>query len=134
MFLSYKKLIFTSFSCDMSQILKTLLTKIRKYYISGTLYKYFKQELKTFEIKIYLKNLMTPSKSQKCFFFLCFSRDVMIIFQKKKNVYFVFKHLFDVRVSLTPETVVTIHVFISCLLYTSPSPRDKRQSRMPSSA
>ena len=25
-------------------------------------------------------------------------------------------------------------VFIACLLYTSPSPRDKRQSRMPSSA
>ena len=24
--------------------------------------------------------------------------------------------------------------FLSCLLYTSPSPRDKRQSRMPSSA
>ena len=30
---------------------------------------------------------------------------------------------------------VTRHVLIShCLLYTSPSPRDKRQSRMPSSA
>ena len=27
-----------------------------------------------------------------------------------------------------------IKVFKSCLLYTSPSPRDKRQSRMPSSA
>ena len=26
------------------------------------------------------------------------------------------------------------HIAISCLLYTSPSPRDKRQSRMPSSA
>ena len=25
-------------------------------------------------------------------------------------------------------------VFAACLLYTSPSPRDKRQSRMPSSA
>ena len=25
-------------------------------------------------------------------------------------------------------------MFVSCLLYTSPSPRDKRQSRMPSSA
>ena len=25
-------------------------------------------------------------------------------------------------------------IYISCLLYTSPSPRDKRQSRMPSSA
>ena len=28
----------------------------------------------------------------------------------------------------------TIVLFIACLLYTSPSPRDKRQSRMPSSA
>ena len=27
-----------------------------------------------------------------------------------------------------------IHVDLTCLLYTSPSPRDKRQSRMPSSA
>ena len=25
-------------------------------------------------------------------------------------------------------------IYVSCLLYTSPSPRDKRQSRMPSSA
>ena len=25
-------------------------------------------------------------------------------------------------------------VYVTCLLYTSPSPRDKRQSRMPSSA
>ena len=28
----------------------------------------------------------------------------------------------------------SIHIFDGCLLYTSPSPRDKRQSRMPSSA
>ena len=27
-----------------------------------------------------------------------------------------------------------VAVFVGCLLYTSPSPRDKRQSRMPSSA
>ena len=27
-----------------------------------------------------------------------------------------------------------VYLFIYCLLYTSPSPRDKRQSRMPSSA
>ena len=31
-------------------------------------------------------------------------------------------------------TVGTIGVANTCLLYTSPSPRDKRQSRMPSSA
>ena len=36
-----------------------------------------------------------------------------------------------------PNTVDGMHVItadLSCLLYTSPSPRDKRQSRMPSSA
>ena len=37
-----------------------------------------------------------------------------------------------------PEYIVNIKrrldEFITCLLYTSPSPRDKRQSRMPSSA
>ena len=32
------------------------------------------------------------------------------------------------------ERVYTRDIFYSCLLYTSPSPRDKRQSRMPSSA
>ena len=30
--------------------------------------------------------------------------------------------------------VVVVALFVVCLLYTSPSPRDKRQSRMPSSA
>ena len=30
--------------------------------------------------------------------------------------------------------IVTAHCANTCLLYTSPSPRDKRQSRMPSSA
>ena len=29
---------------------------------------------------------------------------------------------------------MTVANFVNCLLYTSPSPRDKRQSRMPSSA
>ena len=29
---------------------------------------------------------------------------------------------------------ITTNTILSCLLYTSPSPRDKRQSRMPSSA
>ena len=29
---------------------------------------------------------------------------------------------------------VTLELYVDCLLYTSPSPRDKRQSRMPSSA
>ena len=33
-----------------------------------------------------------------------------------------------------PFTDATIGAYTFCLLYTSPSPRDKRQSRMPSSA
>ena len=33
-----------------------------------------------------------------------------------------------------PGAFVMLVIFRGCLLYTSPSPRDKRQSRMPSSA
>ena len=42
-----------------------------------------------------------------------------------------------VRSSISPSAstwLVTIVFVWGCLLYTSPSPRDKRQSRMPSSA
>ena len=34
----------------------------------------------------------------------------------------------------TADILTNLKVFLACLLYTSPSPRDKRQSRMPSSA
>ena len=34
----------------------------------------------------------------------------------------------------TPLIAEFAHLEVACLLYTSPSPRDKRQSRMPSSA
>ena len=38
------------------------------------------------------------------------------------------------RVSIRRESSLSVAKSCSCLLYTSPSPRDKRQSRMPSSA
>ena len=40
----------------------------------------------------------------------------------------------DIPVEADVETDTEIDTHIPCLLYTSPSPRDKRQSRMPSSA
>ena len=41
----------------------------------------------------------------------------------------------DVEMSLLSRVTHSTHCpFKGCLLYTSPSPRDKRQSRMPSSA
>ena len=40
----------------------------------------------------------------------------------------------DIGQWLTDLDVSYRYDFVSCLLYTSPSPRDKRQSRMPSSA
>ena len=45
----------------------------------------------------------------------------------------------ELFVQAGPEVVAQLReqglrVFLDCLLYTSPSPRDKRQSRMPSSA
>ena len=36
--------------------------------------------------------------------------------------------------SLDPATVTAVNDFRICLLYTSPSPRDAHESRMPSSA
>ena len=37
-------------------------------------------------------------------------------------------------VSRTADSLNPLHVFLACLLYTSPSPRDVEESRMPSSA
>ena len=41
-----------------------------------------------------------------------------------------FRHVLDVEHEAGPEA----DYIISCLLYTSPSPRDRQKSRMPSSA
>ena len=38
------------------------------------------------------------------------------------------------RFKIPPSWINSIRLYLICLLYTSPSPRDKRQSRMPSSA
>ena len=40
----------------------------------------------------------------------------------------------NTEIAHASEYQMTINAAITCLLYTSPSPRDKRQSRMPSSA
>ena len=40
----------------------------------------------------------------------------------------------DIHGQDSPEVLNLIYEQLPCLLYTSPSPRDKRQSRMPSSA
>ena len=61
-----------------------------------------------------------------------------VSFEKNSSVYILYSHfkldtfsqLFKIIFVLTALTVSVL----SCLLYTSPSPRDKRQSRMPSSA
>ena len=47
---------------------------------------------------------------------------------------FVIKTRTDDTRKLVPQKVLLKPVAGTCLLYTSPSPRDKRQSRMPSSA
>ena len=45
-----------------------------------------------------------------------------------------FLHLFDPSNTTFVKHFIARNVDMACLLYTSPSPRDKRQSRMPSSA
>ena len=51
---------------------------------------------------------------------------------KNSNIYKFFDK-FEDRLGVV-EKGVEFNLKYSCLLYTSPSPRDKRQSRMPSSA
>ena len=53
--------------------------------------------------------------------------------KKLPSMYHQFKELAGIDITVEPmEIGPTMHYV--CLLYTSPSPRDKRQSRMPSSA
>ena len=58
------------------------------------------------------------------------SKEVIVIHQAEEGVA---KHIFS-----DPETIKNIeaggHIYSTCLLYTSPSPRDRQKSRMPSSA
>ena len=70
-----------------SQILKTLLTEIRKLYINDTLYKYFKRELKTFERKKIFEKFDDVIKISKNVL-LGISRDVMLISKKKIFLFF----------------------------------------------
>ena len=40
----------------------------------------------------------------------------------------------DIKLEAAEDLPLRVHHFMTCLLYTSPSPRDQRGSRMPSSA
>ena len=53
------------------------------------------------------------------------------IFGKRDSI-----HIIDLTqtLELTNTALEKVHQTISCLLYTSPSPRDRTRSRMPSSA
>ena len=57
---------------------------------------------------------------------------------KRRLAYQIAKHREGIYVQLSHQGdgqhIFKIEKAMSCLLYTSPSPRDKRQSRMPSSA
>ena len=52
----------------------------------------------------------------------------------ERSEFFRFRHSDGCGSANRRDRVVHAGVHITCLLYTSPSPRDKRQSRMPSSA
>ena len=55
-------------------------------------------------------------------------RYITVVFDNKDKVI-----MWDTKIN-SKEAAETAALYKDCLLYTSPSPRDKRQSRMPSSA
>ena len=42
--------------------------------------------------------------------------------------------IWGITIAIVALVIVPVALSLFCLLYTSPSPRDKRQARMPSSA
>ena len=70
-------------------------------------------------------------------------RVAMNIFQKEDSQFFFMKvfvkftnPLLRIFKPITPEFIIQpiVPLYVACLLYTSPSPRDRQKSRMPSSA
>ena len=53
---------------------------------------------------------------------------------KNTNVYAVLKRYAERQARLERQSYTSEMKFSNCLLYTSPSPRDRQKSRMPSSA
>ena len=51
----------------------------------------------------------------------------------RRNVIVVFMSI-EIMLNAVNISLIAFDHYLNCLLYTSPSPRDKRQSRMPSSA
>ena len=74
-------------------------------------------------------SLVNPKSLQRKVFF-----DVMFYLRRRgrENLRTVKKSDFSLKVDEKGDYIEKVNK--SCLLYTSPSPRDKRQSRMPSSA
>ena len=83
----------------------------------------FARELKLVEgLKVYNKQLEDQLKAQNVA-----RQEIQASIGKAKDL--------EPQVApLLGKMLDALEKFVSCLLYTSPSPRDKRQSRMPSSA
>ena len=85
------------------------------YYYSNDKY-YFPHRKDSTKIKLELEHV---------FEIIDFPNNGLLVFNTDSTFYYLPKH---------SEKIHGPHTIKNCLLYTSPSPRDKRQSRMPSSA
>ena len=59
---------------------------------------------------------------------------VVVLLQKFQPIFAIALAAVTLKEKITKRFLILAGIAIICLLYTSPSPRDKRQSRMPSSA
>ena len=75
--------------------------------------------------------LLTVSFNSTSFSKENFFNEALELFKKEK--YEDARFLFERNIVFNPKDANS-YLYLACLLYTSPSPRDKRQSRMPSSA
>ena len=86
---------------------------------------------RTHALSEYVKNKM-PSVAPTRWNFT--SRLVNTVAEYRRELIEFFRNCVKCSDQWDQDTVIKSQGFISCLLYTSPSPRDRTRSRMPSSA
>ena len=87
--------------------------------------------------KIEISNILHDSKSNE---FICYNTyikrmpEINSLVLKLSYIPFLFTDQIVILLPSPTNVSLCVEGYLFCLLYTSPSPRDKRQSRMPSSA
>ena len=111
----------------LSHILATLLEFLKMYWLSRTSNRIVESTRKTLFKFLTTRNFNFIESQRKADLVGRLSQDTMIL-------QILFETGLPVAIRVIPSFIIIASLMSTCLLYTSPSPRDRQKSRMPSSA